>query len=142
MAIEVQLDGLTLAVASVRRSLKFYGEVLGFTTVIDAAPDFAQVRVGGKGGKTIGLLALKRAVGGKTKRVTPAMRAGAHVELSTSDLDGLYEKLKARGVEFEGPPHDEPWERQARAHDPDGYVLEFTQGERATPRRSRKRAKA
>jgi catechol 2,3-dioxygenase-like lactoylglutathione lyase family enzyme len=141
MAIDVQLDGLTLAVTSVRRSLKFYSEVLGFTTVVDAVPDFAMVRVGGRGGKTIGLLALKHAAGGKTKRVTPAMRAGAHVELSTSDLDRLYETLSARGVEFDGPPHDEPWERQACARDPDGYVLEFAQGERASPRRSRKRAK-
>jgi catechol 2,3-dioxygenase-like lactoylglutathione lyase family enzyme len=78
MAIDVHLDGLTLSVANVRRSTKFYGETLGFKIVVDAAPDFALVRVGGKGGGTIGLLALKHAVGGKVKRVTPAMRAGAH----------------------------------------------------------------
>lgn len=139
--IEVQLDGLTLSVASVRRSLKFYGETLGFKVVVDAAPDFGMVRVGGKGGRTIGLLALKWAVGGRTKRVTPAMRAGMHLELSTGNLDALYEKLRARGVDFDGPPHDEPWERMASARDPDGYTLEFAQGERATPARSRKRGK-
>jgi catechol 2,3-dioxygenase-like lactoylglutathione lyase family enzyme len=139
MAIDVHLDGLTLSVASVRRSMKFYGETLGFKIVVDAAPDFALVRVGGKGGGTIGLLALKHAVGGKVKRVTPAMRAGAHVEFSTSDLDGLYEKLRARGVEFDGPPHDEPWERLAWARDPDGYTLEFAQGERTASPKSRKR---
>lgn len=142
MAIDVQLDGLTLAVSSVRRSMKFYRETLGFTIVVDAAPDFALVRVGGKKGGTIGLLSLKHAVGGKVKRVTPAMRAGAHVELSTSDLDGLYEKLKARGVEFDGPPHDEPWERAACARDPDGYALEFAQGERSSSRKSRKSSKS
>ncbi len=107
-----------------------------------ASPDFALVRVGGKGGGTIGLLSLKHAVGRKAKRVTPAMRAGAHVELSTGDLDGLYEKLKARGVEFESPPHYEPWERLASARDPDGYTLGFAQGKRATAPRSRKRKKA
>jgi len=139
MAIEVHLDGLTLSVASVRRSMKFYGETLGFEVVIDAAPDFALVRIGGKSGGTIGLLALRHAVGGNVKRVTPAMRAGAHVELSTNDLDGLYEKLKARGVEFDGPPHDEPWERSATARDPDGYPLEFSQDERQAATRSRKR---
>jgi catechol 2,3-dioxygenase-like lactoylglutathione lyase family enzyme len=141
MAFDVHLDGLTLSVASVRRSLTFYSETLGFKTIVDAAPDFALVRVGGKGGGTIGLLALRHAVGRKAKRVTPAMRAGAHVELSTSDLDGLYEKLVARGVEFESPPHDEPWERLAWARDPDGYTLEFAQGERAASRRTRKRKK-
>ena len=139
MAIDVHLEGLTLAVSSVRRSKKFYGETLGFEVIVDAAPDFAMVRVGGKGGGTIGLLSLRHAVGGKGKRVTPAMRSGVHVELSTSDLDGLYEKLKARGVEFDEPPHDEPWERSACARDPDGYTLEFAQGRRAAPPRARKR---
>ncbi len=142
MAIDVHLDGLTLSVASVRRSLKFYSDILGFKIVVDAVPDFALVRVGGMAGGTIGLLALKHAVGGKAKRVTLAMRAGAHVELSTSDLDGLYEKLKARGVEFDSPPHDEPWERLAWARDPDGYTLEFAQGRRAASPRSRTRKKA
>jgi catechol 2,3-dioxygenase-like lactoylglutathione lyase family enzyme len=141
MAIDVHLDGLTLAVSSVRRSMKFYGETLGFDVIIDAAPDFALVRVGGKGGGTIGLLALKHAVGGKAKRVTPAMRSGVHVELSTSDLDGLYETLGARGVEFDGPPHDEPWERMCSARDPDGYSLELSQDERASTARARKRSK-
>ena len=139
MAIDVHLDGLTLSVASVKRSMKFYSETLGFKIVVDAAPDFALVRVGGPGGGTIGLLALKHAVGRKAKRVTPAMRAGTHVELSTSDLDGLYKKLMASGVEFDGPPHDEPWERVAHARDPDGYVLELAQGERARSPKTRKR---
>ena len=142
MAFDVHLDGLTLSVASVKRSLRFYSETLGFKIVVDASPHFALVRVGGKGGGTIGLLALKHAVGTKAKRVTPAMRAGAHVELSTSDLDGLYETLKARGVEFESPPHDEPWERLAWARDPDGYTLEFAQDERAAAPRSRRPKKA
>jgi catechol 2,3-dioxygenase-like lactoylglutathione lyase family enzyme len=137
MAIDVRLDGLTLAVASVKRSMKFYAKTLGFAVVVDAAPDFALVRVGGKSGGTIGLLALKHAVGGKVKRVTPAMRSGVHVELSTRDLDGLYGKLKARGVEFDEPPHDEPWERAATARDLDGYALEFSQ-ERRAPRGSRR----
>ena len=130
MALDVHLDALTLSVANVRRSMKFYRDMLGFKVVVDAAPDFALVRVGGSGGGTIGLLALRHAVGKSQKRVTPAMRAGAHVELSTSDLDALYEKLTARGVEFDEPPHDEPWERLACVRDPDGYLLEFAQGAR------------
>ena len=141
MAIDVRLEGLTLAVASVRRSVKFYREMLGFTVVVDSAPDFALVRAGGKGGGTIGLLALRHAVGGKAKRVTPAMRAGVHLELATGDLDGLYEKLKARGVEFDEPPHDEPWERSATARDPDGYALELAQGRRGATLRSGRRTK-
>jgi catechol 2,3-dioxygenase-like lactoylglutathione lyase family enzyme len=129
MGFDVKLDGLTLSVSSVRKSLDFYSGKLGFKIVVDAAPDFGMVRVGGPGGGTIGLLALRWAVGGGRKRVTPAMREGAHIELSTSDLDGLYEKLKARGVPFDSPPHDEEWERSAYAHDPDGYSIEFAQGQ-------------
>jgi len=139
MAIDVHLDGLTLAVTSVKRSMRFYREKLGFKVVVDASPDFALVRVGGANGGTIGLLALEHAGGTKAKGVTAAMRIGAHVELSTSDLDGLYETWKARGVEFDAPPHDEPWERSASARDPDGYALEIAQGERAASHASRKK---
>jgi catechol 2,3-dioxygenase-like lactoylglutathione lyase family enzyme len=127
MALDIHMDGLTLAVTSVRRSLRFYRDKLGFKVVIDSSPDFAMVRVGGKGGGTIGLLAVRWAALRKTKRVTRAMSHGAHLELSTGDLDALYQKLTARGVEFVEPPHDEPWERCASARDPDGYILEFAQ---------------
>lgn len=139
MPQDVHLDGLTLAVANVGRSMKFYRDKLGFEVVVDATPDFAMVRVGGKGGGTIGLLALKHAVGKSARRVTPAMRDCAHVELGTRDLDGLYATLKKRGVPFDGPPHDEPWERMACARDPDGYGLEFSQ-DRPAPRVTRRRA--
>ncbi len=80
MGFDVRLDGLTLSVASVRQSLDFYRDKLGFKVVVDSAPDFGMVRVGGPGGGTIGPLALKWAVGGKRKRVTPAVREGGHLE--------------------------------------------------------------
>jgi catechol 2,3-dioxygenase-like lactoylglutathione lyase family enzyme len=54
--IEVRLEGLTLRVADVRRSIEFYGNKLGFTVEIDKAPQFAMIRVGGPTGGTIGLL--------------------------------------------------------------------------------------
>jgi catechol 2,3-dioxygenase-like lactoylglutathione lyase family enzyme len=126
MATHIRMDGLTLAVKSVRRSMKFYSELLGFKIIVDTSPDFALVRVGGRQGGTIGLLALKHAVSRGAQRVTSAMTAGFHLELSTNDLDTLYEKLKARGVPFHSPPHDEPWERVACARDPDGYEIEFS----------------
>jgi len=82
------------------------------------------VRVGGPGGGTIGLLP----VGGSS--VNRPDRAGIHIELTTDHLDALYEELKARGVEFFEPPHEEPWERSMRAYDPDGYTVEFAEGRR------------
>jgi catechol 2,3-dioxygenase-like lactoylglutathione lyase family enzyme len=54
--IEVRLEGLTLRVADVRRSIEFYGNKLGFAVEINKAPKFAMIRVGGPTGGTIGLL--------------------------------------------------------------------------------------
>jgi catechol 2,3-dioxygenase-like lactoylglutathione lyase family enzyme len=122
---DIRLEGLTLRVQSVRRSIEFYAK-LGFTVEIDKAPHFAMLRVGGPQGGTIGLLPNEAAA----HPVPPEQRAGIHIELTTDHLDALYEELKARGVQFFEPPHDEPWERSMRAHDPDGYIVEFAEGRR------------
>src|SRR5437660_4129017 len=127
--LDVRLEGLTLRVESVKRSIEFYGAKLGFAVEIDKAPQFAMIRVGGPGGGTIGLLPIDPADPPAT-RMTPEQRAGIHIELSTDDLDALYEHLTARGVEFFEPPHEEPWERSMKAHDPDGYTVEFAEGRR------------
>jgi catechol 2,3-dioxygenase-like lactoylglutathione lyase family enzyme len=124
----IRMEGLTLAVKDVKRSIAFYSKTLGLKVEIDSAPDFAMVRAGGGG--TIGLLAARHAVPKGTKAATKAQHAAIHVELSTDDLDGLYRRLKARGLRFSEPPHDEEWERSASAFDPDGYTIEFAQGRR------------
>jgi catechol 2,3-dioxygenase-like lactoylglutathione lyase family enzyme len=126
----VRLEGLTLRVADVARSIEFYGRKLGFAVEIDKAPQFAMIRVGGPTGGTIGLLRHDSADPFGSSSTTPRQRAGTHVELTTDHLDQLYEHLKARGVEFFEPPHEEPWERSMRAHDPDGYTIEFAEGRR------------
>ena len=54
--LDVRLEGLTLRVESVKRSMEFYGDKLGFSVEIDKAPHFAMIRVGGPAGGTIGLL--------------------------------------------------------------------------------------
>ena len=123
---DVRLEGLTLRVENVQRSIEFYSEKLGFAVEIDKAPDFAMIRIGGPQGGTIGLLPGKQ----KGLSMSAEQRAGIHIELTTDDLDSLYEELKARGVEFFEPPHEEPWERSMRAHDPDGYTVEFAEGRR------------
>ena len=124
---EIRLEGLTLRVADVKRSIEFYSGKLGLCVEIDEASQFAMIRVGGPTGGTIGLLVHDNAPG---SFMTPEQRAGIHVELSTDNLELLYEHLKARGVVFFEPPHEEPWERSMRAHDPDGYTVEFAEGRR------------
>jgi resuscitation-promoting factor RpfA len=131
----IRMEGLTLAVQDVKRSVAFYRKTLGLKIELDSAPDFALVRVGDGG--TIGLLAARHATPKGVKRATKAQHAAIHVELSTDDLDGLYRRLKARGLRFSEPPHDEEWERSASAFDPDGYTIEFAAGRRGhnQPRR-------
>jgi len=128
--IDVRLEGLTLRVADVRRSIEFYGNKLGFSVEINKAPQFAMIRVGGPAGGTIGLLVHDQSDPLGSNSTTPRQRAGIHVELTTDCLDALYEQLKDRGVEFSEAPHEEPWERSMRVHDPDGYTIEFAQGRR------------
>jgi len=127
MKNKIRLDGLTLIVRSVKRSADYYCKKLGFKLVVDAAPHFALIRVGGPRGGTIGLLCLSNATKGGVKKITAKQKQAFHVELSTDNLDGLYKELLAKGVRINTPPHDEPWERSMDVIDPDGYMLEFAQ---------------
>ena len=127
MAEKMRFEGLTLTVASVERSLEFYSGKLGLTVEVNAVPAFAMLRLG-KG--TIGLLALAEAEKEGVTASSDSQKRAIHVELSTDVLDELFEELKARGVVFHQPPHDEPWERSMTAFDPDGYAVEFAQGRR------------
>jgi len=125
-----RFEGLTLTVDDVARSVAFYNGLLGLAVGVNAAPAFAMIRCGAKGGGTIGLLSLAEAIKAGGQAMTPQQRLGIHVEFSTDDLDALYTELSAKGVRFHEPPHDEPWERSMTALDPDGYSVEFAQGRR------------
>lgn len=110
----VRMEGLTLPVSDLERSLKFYEDLLGFEVEYRKG-SFALLRVGeGR----IGLMS--------AEAPGPAEpRKNLHVELGTDDLDRLYEDLKGRGAEFLDPPRDRPWERAMSLLDPDGYRIEF-----------------
>ena len=56
MKSKVRMEGLTLTVKNVERSIKYYQNI-GFDCEWNAAPHFAMLRIGGKGGPTVGLLA-------------------------------------------------------------------------------------
>jgi catechol 2,3-dioxygenase-like lactoylglutathione lyase family enzyme len=127
MTDKMRFEGLTLTVASVERALEFYSGKLGLKVEWNSVPAFAMLRLGAG---TIGLLAMAEAQKEGVVEASPEQKRAIHVELSTDDLDGLYEELKAKGVVFQQPPHDEPWERSMTAFDPDGYAVEFAQGKR------------
>ncbi len=130
MQDKLRLEGLTLTVESVTRSLEFYGGMLGLEVAYKSEPAFALIKVGGEVGGTIGLLSVEEARKEGAEDMTSAQRRAIHVEFTTDDLDTLYEELSAKGMRFHQPPHDEPWERVMTGFDPDGYSVEIAQGRR------------
>lgn len=127
MTDKMRFEGLTLTVQSVEASLAFYSGKLGLTVGWNSVPAFAMLRIGAG---TIGLLSIVEARKEGVEDTNAIQKRAIHVEFTTDDLDALYEELKAKGVEFHQPPHDEPWERSMTAFDPDGYAVEFAQGKR------------
>ena len=123
----LRLEGFSLTVEDVERSLAFYRDKLKLDVIYESLPAFALVRLGAA---TIGLLSAEAAAKNGVAPSTPAQRRGFHIEFTTDDLDGLYATLQANGVDFAQPPHEEPWERAMSTFDPDGYVVEFAQGRR------------
>lgn len=130
MERKVRMEGLTLTVADVKRSIAYYRDQLGFELEWDSTPQFAMLRIGGPDGSTVGLLHWDEAIKQGAQAMTLLQARATHVELSTDDLDGLYQALTQKGVKIDVPPHDEPWERSMTAFDPDGYSVEFSQGRR------------
>jgi catechol 2,3-dioxygenase-like lactoylglutathione lyase family enzyme len=120
-------EGLSLTVENVERSVDFYAGKLGLTVEHLRAPAFALLRADGG---TIGLLSTKAARARGVEPMTNAQKSAFHLEFSTDNLDALYQELLAKGVVFQEPPHDEPWERSMTALDPDGYLVELAQGRR------------
>ncbi len=127
MQDKLRLEGLTLTVESVARSVDFYGGILGLEVGYRSEPAFAMIKVGGG---TIGLLSVEEARKDGAEEMTPGQKRAIHVEFTTDNLDSVYAELTTRGMTFHEPPHDEPWERVMTAFDPDGYSVEIAQGRR------------
>ena len=126
---KVRMEGLTLAVLDVRRSVGFY-EKLGFKLEWDAIPDFAMLRIGGPKGGTIGVLCWEEAEKEGALQMNVFHARSVYVELSTDNLDALHDELVAREVDIYIPPHEGPWGRAMIVIDPDGYTVKFAEGRR------------
>src|SRR5258708_38043533 len=110
---DVRLEGLTLRVANVKRSMEFYGAKLGFVVEIDKAPHFAMIRVGGPTGGTSGLLPRDPANSG-SQPMGPGLRAGLLIALTPHHLDELYQLLKAGGLAVFVAPDQQPCDAAMR----------------------------
>jgi predicted enzyme related to lactoylglutathione lyase len=60
-AIAYRMEGLTLTVHNLGRSIEFYRDKLGLSLEWDASPHFAMLRVPASNGGTVGLLAWSEA---------------------------------------------------------------------------------
>ena len=106
----VQLEGLTLHVSDLEKSVEFYSRIPGAQKLMQFGSEFAMFKFGeGR----LGLI--------------QAEKNGFHVELSTNkNLDAIYEQVLAAGFQPESPPTQRPWgRRDFLLKDPDGNLLEF-----------------
>ncbi len=111
-SMKVWLDGITLQVADVERSLKFYQHFPGAILEHHRPKEFALLRLGQA--TRLGLLGFG----------APSF----HLEISTNDIDKVHLQLRA-GIKPAGPPQDPHWgERTFDVIDPDGNRIEFAGG--------------
>lgn len=96
-------------------SAAFYEDVLGLPLVRDQG-DCRIYRV-----SSTGYLGFCRRVD------TPEQPAGIILTLITADVDGWYERLRARGATFEKPPAANPQYQiyHCFLRDPNGYLIEI-----------------
>ncbi len=103
----ISMEGMTLHVENVERSLEFYTKLPGVQILTHRPGIFALLAIGNG---RLGLL-----------KYGPT-----HIEFDTPDPDTLYQQLKAAGLPVEDPPARKFWgEYDFTIHDPDGHCLEF-----------------
>jgi catechol 2,3-dioxygenase-like lactoylglutathione lyase family enzyme len=106
------IDHMVLYVADMQRAKEFYAGKLGLSVPYE---DKDMVQVQGRGSFSLLLETEEgRTIGGD----------GFQLQLLVDDVDAEYERLRAKGVEFDSPPEDMWWgSRHAFFKDPDGYGL-------------------
>jgi catechol 2,3-dioxygenase-like lactoylglutathione lyase family enzyme len=115
----MRLTTITIWVQDPSELRAWYVEHFGMT-VVQETPRF--VLLGSDGGASIGFH-----VGDPLQ--TPG-RIQFHLEVP--DVDAVYEKLRAKGLQFDAPPEHKPWGvRSVSLPDPAGHSVELT-----TPLRS------
>jgi catechol 2,3-dioxygenase-like lactoylglutathione lyase family enzyme len=105
---ETSLEGLTLHVADLQRSLDFYCSIPGARVLFERPGQFAMLQIGNG---RLGLL---------------QHGSGFHVEIEAANLDEIYVQVRQAGLEPQSPPTVRPWgERDFLVTDPDGNLIEF-----------------
>lgn len=113
--MNLSLEGVSLCVADVERSFAFYSKLPGAQVIMHRPGYFAKFKIGEGHVQVVGI---------------PPEEKSFHIEMDAPDLQGLYEQLRAAGIEPDGPPTKRSFGRtNFRVHDPDGNILEFDSNE-------------
>jgi predicted enzyme related to lactoylglutathione lyase len=110
-----QIKFVSIPVKDQKRALDFYTEKLGFTIITDQPFDEKQRWIELRVPKAETRVVLFTAEG-EEKRIGSMM----NMSYACDDLEGTYNELKKRGVEFEGPPQKQPWGSYAMFKDSEG----------------------
>ena len=113
--VSTSLEGISLLVADVEKSVAFYSKLPGAQMIMHRPGKFAKFKIGDGHVQVVGL---------------PPEEKSFHIEMDAPDLQGLYDQLKASGIEPDGPPTKRFFGRtNFRVHDPDGNIIEFDSNE-------------
>ena len=130
-----RLSHATVYVLDQNRALDFYTQKLGLEVRTDATMgDFRWLTVGVPGQPELEI-ALMEPKAGMVFDEESAVHLRALVEkgvlaggaFDTDDCAATYELLKARGVEFQGPPEKQPWGLAAVFKDDSGNFFSLSQ---------------
>lgn len=130
--MQIRLGSVPVFVSDQERALEFYRDRLGFEVVMDMpyGQEFRWLTVAErKGGTEIVLFRPARSVvGDQAAEIEKRIGTWTGVVFVTDDIQGAYERLRARGVEFLTPPAAQPWGgSEAQFSDPDGNRFHLAQ---------------
>jgi uncharacterized glyoxalase superfamily protein PhnB/heme-degrading monooxygenase HmoA len=109
---EVECIVPILRVRSLRDSLRYYVDVLGFVTEWGAEEGSTMASVA-RDGRSIMLC--EGAQG----------QPGTWIWIGVDDIRPLYDRLSRRGAKIRQAPENRPWAYEMQVEDPDGHVLRF-----------------
>jgi catechol 2,3-dioxygenase-like lactoylglutathione lyase family enzyme len=109
-----RISAITLKVTDVARSVHFYNEILGLEVIYGGRQaSFSSLRTAGEQDAILNL------------EQGTSSRGWGRLIFHVKDVDEIWAKLKARGLDA-AQPRDASWgERYFHLHDPDGHELSF-----------------
>ena len=123
-----RVQRLSVPVSNLERSKCFYLDALGLELVNDVPLP------GPQGGRWVEVGSSR---GSTTLLLVPSVEAGqpvcaSRVMLETTELEGDRRRLQRFGLSVDGP-HETPWGRELRVHDPDGNRIALVEAQPTAP---------